>query len=67
MTGGQRAEEEEETKDKRLEGAKGEEGWAESLRSGDRGFMEIKVLNAQDGCGSEVKRPRRGSISSRDI
>lgn len=27
--GGQRAEEEEETKDKRLGGAEGEEGWAE--------------------------------------
>lgn len=66
MTGRQRAAEEE-TKDKRLGGAEGEEGWAESWRSGDRGVMEIKVLNAQDGCGSEGKRQRRGSISSRDI
>lgn len=43
MTRGQRAKEKEETKDKRLGRAEGEEGWAESLGSGDRGFMEMKV------------------------
>ena len=43
MTGGQRAKEKEETKDKRLGRAEGEEGWAERLGSGNRGFMEMKV------------------------